>query len=166
MPPRGAQNKRPATDAEDNQPASKSARTGNAEEQGETTQTPRGSCQRRILKGPKGESMMPQFMPRECAEANVIENLPMPSRWVIWEDHGPWLEAHKAGLKLSAAKWKMREEAMKQDGTVPDDEGNDDWDFICLPIPPSERNEEDEELVDSSLVDEEEEGGDKDKDGE
>lgn len=101
--------------------------------------------------------MMPQFMPRECAEAKVTENLPMPSRWVAvidaipdrsmtlgsrkwWEDHGPWLEANKKGLKLSAAKWKMREEAMKQDGTVPDDEGNDDWDFICLPIPSSERD--------------------------
>lgn len=127
--------------------------------------------------------MMPRFMPRGCGEAKVIENLPMPSRWVIvidatpnrfmtlnsrkwWEDHGLWLEAHKAGLKLSAVKWKIREEAMKQDGTIPDDEGNDDWDFICLPIPPSERNEEDEESVDWSLVDEEEEGGDKDRDAE
>jgi hypothetical protein len=127
--------------------------------------------------------MMPQFMPRECVEAKVIENLPMPSRWVAavvaipdrsmtlnsrkwWEDHGPWLEAHKAGLKLPAAKWKMREEAMKQDGNVPDDEGNDDWDFVCLPIPSSERKEEDEESVDSSLVDEEEESRKKDKEGE
>ncbi|KAJ4111353.1 hypothetical protein NW768_011931 [Fusarium equiseti] len=134
-------------------------------------------------KGLKGESIMPQFMPCECAEAHAIENLPMPSRWVVaidatpdrsmtlnsrkwWEDHGPWLEAHKAGLGLSPAKWEMREEAMKQDGTVPDDEGNDDLDFICLPIPPSEREEGDGESVDSSLVDEEEEGGDKDKDGE
>ncbi|RBR26898.1 uncharacterized protein FIESC28_00324 [Fusarium coffeatum] len=183
MPPRKAQNKRPAADAEDNQPASKSARTGNAEEQGECSQGPRGSRQRRIPKGPKGESMMPQFIPSECVEAKVIENLPMPSRWVAavdaipdrsmtlnsrkwWEDHGPWLEAHKAGLKLPAAKWKMREEAMKQNGTVPDDEGNDDWDFICLPIPSSERKEEDEESVDSSLVDEEEESGKKDKEGE
>lgn len=77
--------------------------------------------------------MMPQFMPRECVEAKVIENLPMPSRWVAavdaipdrsmtlnsrkwWEDHGPWLEAHKAGLKLPAAKWKMREEAGDEAG--------------------------------------------------
>src|SRR5690242_3715995 len=60
----------------------------------------------------------------------------------------------------------MREEAMKQDGTVPDDEGNDDWDFVCFPIPSSERKQEDEESVDSSLVDEEEESRKKDKGGE
>jgi hypothetical protein len=33
----------------------------------------------------------------------------------------------------------MRDEAMKQDDTVAEDEGADDWDFVCYPIPRSER---------------------------
>ncbi|KAK2674626.1 hypothetical protein RAB80_009610 [Fusarium oxysporum f. sp. vasinfectum] len=54
-------------------------------------------------------------------------------RW--WEDHDPWLDAYKEALKTSDEGWKMRDEAMKQDDSVPDDEGADDWDFMCLPIP-------------------------------
>ncbi|KAF4962590.1 hypothetical protein FSARC_9368 [Fusarium sarcochroum] len=119
---------------------------------------------------------MPQYMPRECAEAKVIKNLPMPSRWVVaidaipdramtlgsrkwWEDHGPWLEAHKKQLKLSAANWKMKDEAMKQDGTVPDDEGNDDWDFTCRPVSNADRPRNDEDDEDEEDEEEEEEEG-------
>ncbi|EXL92819.1 hypothetical protein NOF04DRAFT_14545 [Fusarium oxysporum II5] len=32
----------------------------------------------------------------------------------------------------------MTDEAMKQDDSVPNDEGADDWDFMCLPIPADE----------------------------
>ncbi|KAJ4244998.1 hypothetical protein NW762_014204 [Fusarium torreyae] len=189
MPPKkttNAQNKRPHDEAADSQRSSKIARTNDAqadepsEEQWESSQARQGSRQRRIPKGPKGESMMPQFMPRECAEAKVIENLPMPSRWVVgidaipdrsmtlgsrkwWEDHGPWLEAHKKQLKLSAANWKMKDEAMKQDGTIPDDEGNDDWDFTCHPVPNADRPRKYE---DEEEEEEEEEGEGGDKEGE
>jgi hypothetical protein len=128
--------------------------------------------------------MMPQYLPRECAEAKVIETLPIPSGWVAgidaipdramtlgsrkwWEDHGAWLEANKKALKLPEAKWKTREEAMKQDDTVPDDEGADDWDFVCYPIPRSERarvqnEDEDEEEEEEEEEDEEGEGNGKD----
>ncbi|KAI3579119.1 hypothetical protein IWW34DRAFT_849532 [Fusarium oxysporum f. sp. albedinis] len=54
-------------------------------------------------------------------------------RW--WEDHDPWLDAYQEALKISDEGWKMRDEAMKQGDSVPDDEGADDWDFMCLPIP-------------------------------
>ncbi|KLO85125.1 uncharacterized protein Y057_4210 [Fusarium fujikuroi] len=118
--------------------------------------------------------MMPQFMPRECAESKAIEAIPMPTRWIAaidatpgremtlgsskwWDDHGPWLDAHKKALKLSAAKWKMRDEAMKQDDTVPDDEGADDWDFICMPIPRIERRGGDDDDEDEDEEEDEEE---------
>ncbi|KAM0247173.1 hypothetical protein ACHAP5_004252 [Fusarium lateritium] len=197
MPPKKSTNaskKRAHDDADANQGASKSARTEDApaEEHSETSTGPKGSRKRRISRGPKGEPMMPQYMPRECAEAKVIETIPMPSRWVAgidaipdramtlgsrkwWEDHGPWLEANKKALKLPAAKWKMRDEAMKQDDTVADDEGADDWDFVCYPIPRSERarvsdeddeDEDDEDEEDEDEEDEEGDGNGKSKDGE
>ncbi|CVL10013.1 uncharacterized protein FPRN_13571 [Fusarium proliferatum] len=55
----------------------------------------------------------------------------------------------------------MRDEAMKQDDTVPDDEGADDWDFICMPIPRIERrgsDDEDEDENEDEDEDEDEEG--------
>ncbi|KAF5000513.1 hypothetical protein FGRMN_1680 [Fusarium graminum] len=144
MPPRKstqAANKR-AHEADDNQRASKSAGTNDAptEEQAEQVNDPQGSRKRRISKGPKGEALMPQFMPRD-------------RKW--WEDYGPWLEANKKALKLTASKWKMRDEAMKQDNTVPDDEGADDWDF----------DEDDEDGDDEGDEDEdkEDEGADKNR---
>jgi hypothetical protein len=81
-----------------------------------------------------------------------------------WDDHGPWLDTHKKALKLSAAKWKMRDEAMKQDDTVPDDEGADDWDFICMLIPRIERGSDDEDEDEDE--DEEDEDVDEDEDEE
>ncbi|CVL10014.1 hypothetical protein FPRO06_12483 [Fusarium proliferatum] len=112
MPPKkssNSQNKPALTMGPGNdQPASKSARTNDAPaaEQGESSQTPRGSRKRHIPRGPEGEAMMPQFMPRECAESKAIEAIPMPSRWIVaidatpgremtlgsrkwWDDHGP-----------------------------------------------------------------------------
>ncbi|KAF5565734.1 hypothetical protein FPHYL_4135 [Fusarium phyllophilum] len=181
MPPKklsNAQNKRSHDGPDNGQPASKSARTNEAPaaEQGESSQGPRGSRKRHIPRGPKGEAMMPQIMPRECAESKAIEAIPMPSRWIAaidatpgremtlgsrkwWDDHGPWLDAHKKALKLSAANWKMRDEAMKQDDTVPDDEGADDWDFICMPIPRIERGSDDEDEDDEDEEDDEEDEG-------
>ncbi|KAM0289769.1 hypothetical protein ACHAO9_005646 [Fusarium lateritium] len=167
MPPKkstNASNKRAGADADANQRTSKSARTEDApaEEQGESSTGPKGS------------------------QAKVIETLPIPSGWVAgidaipdramtlgsrkwWEDHGPWLEANKKALKLPEAKWKMRDEAMKQDDTVADDEGADDWDFVCYPIPRSERarvsGDEDDEDEDEDDEDDEDEDGE-DEDGE
>ncbi|KAF5011079.1 hypothetical protein FDECE_2818 [Fusarium decemcellulare] len=188
MPPKSAKakNKRPLEEGDDNprQPKGKAAKTKDsepAEERAETSQTGQAGRTRRIPRGPKGEYFMPQAMPRECAD--VIKNIPMPSRWIFaidaipdrsmtlssrkwWEEHGPWLEAHKKQLKLSAANWKMKDEAMKQDATVPDDEGNDDWDFVCRVAPSAElRSGEDEDEYDDEDEDEEDgQGKDKDKD--
>ncbi|KAF4448339.1 amine oxidase (flavin-containing) [Fusarium austroafricanum] len=183
MPPKESRNaqKRPHDGSDNSEPSAKSARTNDGqlpEEPGESSQTRNGSRKRRISRGPKGEVMMPQIMPHECAESNVIETIPMPSRWVMyfdaipdrsltlgsrrwWEDHGPWLDAHKKALKLSDANWKMRDEAMKQDDTVPDDEGADDWDFVCVSIPRVERGS----LYDEDEEDEEDEESD-DEEGE
>ncbi|KAH7236882.1 uncharacterized protein BKA55DRAFT_694505 [Fusarium redolens] len=64
-------------------------------------------------------------------------------------------------LKLSDECWKMRDEAMKQDDTVTNGEGADDWDFICLPIPGDEDGSfcgefEDDEADEDDNKDEEE----------
>ncbi|KAK2693534.1 hypothetical protein QWA68_007034, partial [Fusarium oxysporum] len=142
-------------------PASKSARTNEAprEQQAESSQVRKGSRKRRILRGPKGEVMIPEDLPKECFWAKLkcahgrnplhflsefdplisLDETPdyeitfRSRRW--WEDHDPWLDAYKEALKTSDEGWKMRDEAMKQDDSVPDDEGADDWDFMCLPIP-------------------------------
>jgi hypothetical protein len=121
---------------------------------------------------------MPQVMPRECAK--VIDEIPMPGRWVggidatpgremtlgsrqWWEDHGPWLDANKTKLKLSAANWKKREEALKKDESVPEDEGNDDWDSVCRFKPSGEGDDDDEE---DEWDDEEDEDGEDEEDKE
>ncbi|KAF4981770.1 hypothetical protein FZEAL_2492 [Fusarium zealandicum] len=148
------------------------------EEHGQAAQTEQAARKRRIPRGPKGEYFMPQFMPCECADQ--IGKIPMPSRWVAvidatpgremtltsrewWEDHEPWLKAHKARLKLKAADWNKKEEAMKKDSSVPEDEGADDWDFVCRMRPKSERSYEkdDDEDDEEDSEDDEAEGEDK-----
>lgn len=44
--------------------------------------------------------MMPQFMPRECAESKAIEAIPMPSRWIAAIDATPGRE-----MTLGSRKW-------------------------------------------------------------
>ncbi|KAF5267292.1 hypothetical protein FOXYS1_1835 [Fusarium oxysporum] len=121
-----------------------------------------GSRKRRILRGPKGGVMIPEDLPKECFWAKLkcahgsnplhflsefdplisLDGTPdyeitfRSRRW--WEDHDPWLDAYKEALKTSDEGWKMRDETMKQDDSVSDDEGADDWDFMCLPIPADE----------------------------
>ncbi|KAF5717078.1 amine oxidase flavin-containing protein [Fusarium globosum] len=96
------QNKRSHEGAENGQPASKSARTNDAPaaEQGESSQAPRGSRKRHIPRGPKGEAMMPRFMPRECAESKAIEAIPMPTRWIAAIDATPGRE-----MTLGSRRW-------------------------------------------------------------
>ncbi|KAF5715980.1 amine oxidase flavin-containing protein [Fusarium mundagurra] len=148
--PSNGQAKRPHDGTEDGQPAPKSSRTNEAppEQQEETPHLHKGSRKRRILRGPNGEAMIPDSFPVEWADSGVIDVLNIPTggdftfdedhgmtlksrAW--WEDYGPWIDARKEGLKLSAEIWKMRDEAMQQDATAPEDEGADDWDFICVP---------------------------------
>lgn len=115
-------------------------------------------------------------MLKECAK--VIDKIPMPDRWVAgidatpgremtlgsrqwWEDHLPWLVMNKTKLKLSATNWKKQEEALKKDVPVPEDEGNDDWDFVCRFKPRREgddSDEEDEEDGDEEDEEDDEEG--------
>ncbi|KAM5364990.1 hypothetical protein ACJZ2D_011250 [Fusarium nematophilum] len=191
-----AKGKRPLEEADDNQREprrSKRVSTGKqaeeaqqpTEEPGESSSTANraseGPRTRRIRRGPNGEAFVPEVMPKECAD--VIRKIPMPPRWIAgidatpkrsmtltsrewWEEHGPWLEKHKKQLKLSAADWKKREEAMKKDATVPEDEGNDDWDFVCR-VKPSGDGGDDEDEEDEEEEEEEEEGegqGEKDAD--
>lgn len=192
MPPKStrAKNKRPLEEGNDNarQSRSKTAKTTETSgdqplddngEGAETRQTPRV---RRISKGPKGEPFLPQVMPRECAD--VIKDIPMPGSWVNaidaipdrsmtlnsrewWEDHGPWLETHKKKLKLSAADWKKKDEALKKDAEpVPDDEGNDDWDFVCHFKPNLERRRDEFDEEEEEGDDDEEDDEDDDEDDE
>ncbi|PNP81162.1 hypothetical protein FNYG_05629 [Fusarium nygamai] len=82
--------------------------------------------------------------PVKLPESNKRKVLKFPKALVsvacfgALEDHGPWLDTYKEALEISDEGWKMREEAMKQDDNVPDDEGADDWDIICVPIPGDE----------------------------
>ncbi|KAM0424340.1 hypothetical protein ACHAPT_010486 [Fusarium lateritium] len=192
MPPRStrAKNKRPLEKGNDNarQSRSKTAKTTETsgdqppDDYGEGSETQNAPRVRRIPKGPKGETFMPQVMPRECAE--VIKDIPMPGRWVCaidaipdrsmtlnsrqwWEEHGPWLEANKKKLKLSAADWKKKDAALqKDDEPVPDDEGNDDWDFVCSMKPNSEKRRDEYEGEESEEEEEEEEEDDEEDDEE
>ncbi|KAJ4172471.1 hypothetical protein NW754_002671 [Fusarium falciforme] len=194
MPPKStrAKNKRPLEEGDDNarQSRSKTAKTTETsgdqppDDNGEGAQTQQPSRVRRIARGPKGEIFLPEVMPRECAK--VIKDIPMPGGWVRgidatpdrsmtltsrewWEEFGPWLEEHKKKLKLSAADWKKRDEALKKDPElVPEDEGNDDWDFICCSKPnvesrrdeyEGEEEDEDDDEDDDEEDDEEEEDG-------
>ncbi|KAJ4328667.1 hypothetical protein N0V84_000858 [Fusarium piperis] len=181
MPPKStrAKNKRPLEQGDDNarQSRSKTAKTTEAsgdqspEDNGEGSQTQRPPRTRRIARGPKGEIFLPEIMPRECAD--VIKDIPMPGGWVRaidatpdrcmtlnsrewWEEYAPWLEQHKKKLKLSAADWKKKDAALKKDPKlVPDDEGNDDWDFICCFKPNMEARRDEYEGEEDSEDDEE-----------
>ncbi|KAF5559831.1 nucleoside-diphosphate-sugar epimerase [Fusarium napiforme] len=78
--------------------------------------------------------------PTKLPEGNKRKVLKFPK--VLWrEDNGPWLDTYKEALDIPDKGWKMREEVMKQDDNVPDDEGADDWDVICMPIPGDEEND-------------------------
>ncbi|RSL95379.1 hypothetical protein CEP52_012067 [Fusarium oligoseptatum] len=187
MPPKTtrAKNKRPLEEGDDNarQSRTKTAKTTetSANDNGEGAQTQQPSRVRRIARGPKGEIFLPEIMPQECAK--VIKDIPMPGGWVRgidatpdrsmtlnsrewWEEFGPWLEQHKKKLKLSAADWKKKDAALKKDPEiVPEDEGNDDWDFICCSKPnvESRRDEyEGEEESEDSEDDEEDEDEEED----
>ncbi|KAH7220221.1 hypothetical protein BKA60DRAFT_636057 [Fusarium oxysporum] len=119
MPPRSSregQIKRPHDGAHDDQPASKSARTNEApqEQQAESSQVRKGSRKPRILRGPKGEVMIPEDLPKEC----------------FW-----------AKLKCAYGRNPLHflsefDPLISLDGT-PDYEITcaDDWDLMCLPIP-------------------------------
>lgn len=163
MPPKSTR-KRPCEETDPNinqgQPSAKKAarsdqKPGNAADNASGPQSP--ATTRRIPKGPKGEVFMPQIMPAETHED--IEKIPMPKSWVgaidatpdrgmtlgsreWWEDHGSWLEANREKLKLSAKEWNMKDEAMEKEVSIKDDEGNLDWDFICLSKPASEDEDE------------------------
>lgn len=207
MPPKGtgAKKKRPLEEGDDNarQSRSKTAKTAKTAEtsadqppndNGEGAQTQQPSRAPRIARGPKGEIFLPEIMPRECAE--IIKDIPMPGSWVRgidatpdrsmtlnsrewWEEFGPWLEQHKKKLKLSAADWKKKDEALKKDyEPVSEDDGIEDWDFICCSRPNvesrrdeydgEEEDDDDEDDDEDEEEDEEEEeesreGNDKDK---
>lgn len=162
--------------SESGPPAKKPATAREAEVTGAQASTSNAASPiRRIPKGPNGETLMPQIMPVECHE--IITKIPMPGSWVRgidatpgrevslgsrpwWDVHGPWLEANKTKLKLSAANWKMRETAQDHD-PLEEDEGNDDWDFVCVARPRAERirdedDEEDDEDEDDEDDDDEE----------
>lgn len=194
MPPKStrARNKRPLEEGDDNarQSRSKTTKTTEtsgdqpAEDDGEGAQSQQRPRTRRIARGPKGEIFLPEIMPRECAD--VIKDIPMPGGWVRaidatpdrcmtlnsrqwWEEYGTWLEQHKKKLKLSAADWKKKDAALKKDPEpVPDDEGNDDWDFICCSKPNMESRREEyegEEDSEDEEEDEDDEEGDDEEDG-
>ncbi|KAF5990530.1 hypothetical protein FBULB1_7 [Fusarium bulbicola] len=167
MSPRSSkegQANRPYDGSHDDQPPSDSAQASEAprEQQANISLVPKSSRKRRLLRGPGGEVMIPEALPQECFWAKLkcahgrnslhflsefeglmeLDCAPWYEltfgcrRW--WEDYGPWLDAYKEALEISDEGWKMREEVMKQDDSVPDDEGVDDWDFICVPIPGDE----------------------------
>ncbi|KAH6880712.1 hypothetical protein B0T10DRAFT_540235 [Thelonectria olida] len=128
--------------------------------------------QRRISRGPNGETLIPRVMPQECHKE--IPKIPIPSSWIFaidatpdcsmtlesrewWEDYGPWLEANKSKLKLSAKNWNRKEIAMKKEWKLKKDEGNDHWDFVCLPEP---RYRDDDKEDEDETEEEEEENED------
>ncbi|KAK7428113.1 hypothetical protein QQZ08_005352 [Neonectria magnoliae] len=127
---------------------------------------------RRISKGPNGETFMPCVMPAECHKE--ISKIPMPSSWIVaidatpdremslgsrewWEDHESWLEKNKTKLKLKPDQWAKKDEAMMKEVTIKEDEGNQDWDFICLTQAPDkdedEYDEDDEDEEDDEEAD-------------
>ncbi|RSL44363.1 hypothetical protein CEP54_014712 [Fusarium duplospermum] len=186
MPPKTtrAKNKRPLEEGDDNarQSRSKTAKTTEtsgeqpSNDNGEGAQTQQPSRVRRIARGPKGEIFLPEIMPQECAK--VIKDIPIPGGWVRgidatpdrsmtlnsrewWEEFGPWLEPHKKKLKLSAADWKKKDAALKKDPElVPEDEGNDDWDFICCFKPNLESRQDEYEGDEEDGEDDEDDGED------
>ncbi|KPM38636.1 hypothetical protein AK830_g7919 [Neonectria ditissima] len=129
---------------------------------------------RRIAKGPHGETFMPNVMPAETHKE--ISKIPMPGSWIIaidatpergmtlgsrewWEDHESWLEKNKTKLKLSPKHWAMKDEALKKDVAMKDDEGNQDWDFICLSQASNEDEDDEDEFYNIDDDDEDEGAG-------
>ncbi|KAI8711667.1 hypothetical protein NCS52_01430800 [Fusarium sp. LHS14.1] len=164
MPPKGtrAKNKRPLEEGDDNarQSRSKTAKTAKtAETSADQPSNDNGHPHAwRWVRG---------------IDATPDRSMTLNSReW--WEEFGPWLEQHKKKLKLSAADWKKKDEALKKDyEPVPEDDGIEDWDFICCSKPNVESrrdeyegDEEDDDEDEDDEEDEEEDGGegnDKDK---
>ena len=110
-------------------------------------------------------------MPCECAD--VIKNIPIPSWWIRaidatpdrgmtlgdrkwWEKHDSWLEQNKKKLKLKPEHWKMKETAMEKEVRVEEDEGKEDWDFVCLPSSYIDDEDEENEAENSPEEDEDE----------
>ncbi|KAF7548739.1 hypothetical protein G7Z17_g6860 [Cylindrodendrum hubeiense] len=184
MPPktRNAKgSKRPIADVGDeNQPAAKKSNVGrepttSEDASGSSSAVPTTNAPR-ISRGPNGEAFIPHIIPRECVD--TIKKIGVPFSWISyvdatpgremtlgdrvwWETHGPWLEKNKTALKLKAADWKKKDETMSKDVPRKEDEGNEDFDFICYPLPRDSEDDEDEE-EDEEEEENDEAGGNKD----
>lgn len=129
----------------------------------------------RIPRGPNGETFLPSIMPVETKD--TIDKVPIPRFWVRgfdgtpgremtlgdrewWETHGPWLEKNKKGLRLTAAHFKMRDEAMRKVLEPEPDRAREDWDFFCVMSPKG--GDSDDEGDDENEEEEEEEAAEPD----
>ena len=122
----------------------------------------------------KGKSITPQrIMPAEAAPS--LHKMLIPPFWIMaidatpdrdatlgnrewWAAHDLWLQANKKALKMKVAAWKRREVELAKPWEPKPDEGNDDWDFVCLHAHRGS-HEEDSEPEDE-YGDEESEDGD------
>lgn len=115
---------------------------------------------RHISRGPNGEAFIPHIIPKEYADA--MKKLPIPFSWIAgidatpgremttgdrewWETHGAWLEKNKKALKLKDADWKLRDEALAKEVPRKEDEGYEDFDFVCIRKPRNPWEDEEEE---------------------
>jgi hypothetical protein len=168
MPPKPtASRKRTRADTTtEERPNAKSPRLSSPSPSPSTTNEPTSTSSIRkyhIPRGPKGETFLPHVLPEECLP--FIEKLPIPMPWVEgfdgtpgrgmtldarvwWESHGAWLEENKAALKLKAAQWKLKDAALAKEYPPNDDEGKDDWDFVCVTLPSPDGSEDGDEEED------------------
>ncbi|KAH7134276.1 hypothetical protein EDB81DRAFT_803549 [Dactylonectria macrodidyma] len=120
----------------------------------------------RIARGPKGEAFIPRLFPKAIAKA--AQKLPIPQGWVNgidgtpdssmtlgdwqwWAESDDWLLKNKKALGFKEADWKRKDEAMTKEVPRKEDEGYEDFDFVCVHTPAKDEDEEDED-------DEEDEG--------
>ncbi|PTB61879.1 hypothetical protein BBK36DRAFT_1130852 [Trichoderma citrinoviride] len=136
---------------------------------------------RRVPVGPNGEFFIPQVFPQESIKA--LDKMVLSKRWSSidgdpdhgftlmnrrwWELNGPWLEANKKSIGLTAKHWKMREEAFAKGEPRADDEGDAPDDFVCIHPPALEaRDSEEDEYDDDDEDEDEDEEDDEDDDDE
>lgn len=121
---------------------------------------PNTTAVRHISRGPNGEGFMPHMIPKEYLEA--IKKMPIPFSWIggvdaspgremtigdreWWESHGPWLEKNKKALNLKDADWKLRDDALAKEVPRKEDEGYEDFDFVCMRKPRNPWDDEEPE---------------------
>ncbi|KAI5460083.1 hypothetical protein BGZ63DRAFT_426032 [Mariannaea sp. PMI_226] len=133
----------------------------------------------RVTLGPNGEILIPSILPEECAKS--IPKIPIPGSWIRgldgtpgrvmtlasrrwWETNSPWLIANRTKLGIKPSDWAKRGEAMLKEVELKEDEGKNDWDFICLPKHEDRDGDDDDEDDDDDDDDEDEEADGEDDD--